>query len=166
MSGIPIIAFSAWSGTGKTTLIEQLIMEMKTRGLRVAVIKHDVHHFEIDHEGKDSWRFSRAGADITVLNSSEKTALIEQRSLTLTQAISMIHDVDLILAEGYQQEHLPKIGISRRETGRGFRLPLSEYAAVVTDEDPADFPRELPVFSFSEIAGLADFIIGLFQLIC
>ena len=160
MSDIPVVAFSAWSGTGKTTVIEQLIKELKSRGLRVAVVKHDAHQFEIDHEGKDSWRFAKAGADITILNSTEKTALIEQRSLTLAQAMSMIHDVDIILAEGYQQEALPRIGICRKATGKGFRLPLSEYIAVITDEDPSSLPPSLPVFSFTDIVPLADFILA------
>ena len=75
MNTIPVIAFSAWSGTGKTTLIEKLIRELKGRGLRIAVIKHDGHSFDIDHEGKDSWRFTKAGADITMISSAEKTAI-------------------------------------------------------------------------------------------
>ena len=61
MNNIPVIAFAAYSGTGKTTLIEKLVRELKNRGLRLAVIKHDGHKFEIDHEGKDSWRFAKAG---------------------------------------------------------------------------------------------------------
>ena len=101
MPSIPVIAFSAWSGTGKTTIIEQLIPLLKQAGLRVAAVKHDAHDFEIDREGKDSWRFTHAGADVTVIQSQTKTALIEQRSLSLADALSRIHDVDVILAEGY-----------------------------------------------------------------
>lgn len=155
---IPVIAFSAWSGTGKTTVIEELIPRLKRRGLRVAVIKHDAHAFEIDREGKDSWRFSRAGADITIINSKEKTALIEQRSLNLSEALSLIRDVDLILAEGYNQDHLPRIGISRKATGKGFRLPLSEYIAVITDEQMPE-SVSLPVFSLHELDEAAEFIL-------
>ena len=101
MNSIPVIMFSAWSGTGKTTIIEQLITSLKQAGLRVAAVKHDAHEFEIDRGGKDSWRFSHAGADITVIQSQQKTALIEQRSLSLSDTLSMLHDVDIILAEGY-----------------------------------------------------------------
>ena len=61
---VPTVGFAGYSGSGKTTLIEQLVRSLKARGLRVAVIKHDVHDFEMDREGKDSWRFSQAGADI------------------------------------------------------------------------------------------------------
>ena len=83
MKEIPLIAFSAYSGAGKTTLIEKLIVELKAQGLRLAVVKHDGHDFEIDHEGKDSWRFAQAGADMTVICSDERTAVIEQRGSDL-----------------------------------------------------------------------------------
>ena len=119
MNNIPIIGFAAYSGTGKTTLIEQIVRNLKSQGYRIAVIKHDAHQFEIDKEGKDSWRFSHAGADMTILSSREKTALIEQRELSFADLISMVHDVDLILVEGYKQENIPRIGISRKAAKRG-----------------------------------------------
>ena len=86
---IPVIGFSAYSGTGKTTLIEKLVACFKADGLRVAVIKHDAHDFEIDKEGKDSWRFAKAGADITLISSASKTAIIEQRPRSFEQNLSM-----------------------------------------------------------------------------
>ena len=167
MSDIPIIAFSAWSGTGKTTIIEQLVPELKARGLRVAVIKHDAHEFEIDKEGKDSWRFSKAGADVTVISSSTSTALIEQRSLELSEVLSRIRDVDLILAEGYNQEGLPTIGISRKATGKGLRLPVTSCTAVITDDEGAAAAAThsgIPVFAHTQISKVAAFITDLFGL--
>jgi molybdopterin-guanine dinucleotide biosynthesis protein MobB len=116
MTNIPVIAFAAYSGTGKTTLIEKLIIALKEKGLRLAVIKHDGHKFEIDHEGKDSWRFAQAGAEITMISSAEKTAYIEQGDLSLEQLLGMVHNVDLILVEGYKNKDLPQIGIARAET--------------------------------------------------
>ena len=169
---VPVIAFSAWSGTGKTTIIEQVIARLKQLGFRVAVIKHDAHDFEIDKEGKDSWRFSKAGADITVINSTNKTALIEQRSLAMSDIISLIHDVDLILVEGYNNENLPKIGISRssagkeasheasnshRNSGKGFRHPLDRYIAIITDEK---FDTSLPAFALDDIEDITGFILS------
>ena len=71
MTNIPIMALAGYSGSGKTTLLEKLIREIKSRGVRLAIIKHDGHQFEIDHEGKDSWRFTHAGADITVVTSAD-----------------------------------------------------------------------------------------------
>jgi len=157
MNKIPIAAFSAWSGTGKTTIIEKLIYELKNRGLRVAAVKHDAHDFDIDREGKDSWRFTQAGADVTVISSDKKTALIEQRSLDFDSLISMIHDVDIIIAEGFNNESLPCIGISRMAAGKGFRRPVDSYIALVTDES---VDTDLPVFRLDDICGLADFIVS------
>lgn len=152
---IPIVAFSAWSGTGKTTLIEKLITELKKSGVRLAVIKHDAHDFEIDYEGKDSWRFAKAGADITILSSARKTACIEKGSLSLKQLIGMVHDVDLILVEGYKNEELPRIGIARKETEKGFTADIDSFIAVVTD---LDIVASVPRFALDDIKGLADFI--------
>lgn len=159
MSSTPIIAFSAWSGTGKTTIIEKLIKELKRRKLKVAAIKHDAHDFEIDREGKDSWRFTRAGADVAAVSSGTKTAFVISRPLDLSGVVSGISDVDIILAEGYNNEDLPCIGISRMDTGKGFRRPCSSYIALITD-DPScnDAAAGIPVFGFGDIKEITDFI--------
>ena len=157
MNNIPIIGFAAYSGTGKTTLIEQIVRNLKSQGYRIAVIKHDAHQFEIDKEGKDSWRFSHAGADMTILSSREKTALIEQRELSFADLISMVHDVDLILVEGYKQENIPRIGISRKAAKKGLPHPSTAYIAVVTD-DEAIAAKYDPVFYLDDIQGISEFI--------
>ena len=156
MAEIPVIAFAAYSGTGKTTVIEQVVRRLKEKGVHVAVIKHDGHRFEIDREGKDSWRFAQAGADITIISSQEKTAYIEQRELKLEQLLAMVHDVDLILVEGYKNGSLPQIGIARRATGKGFTAPLDRFIAVITDMDEVE--TTLPRFTFEDIEGVTEFI--------
>ncbi len=156
MSGIPIFAFSAYSGTGKTTVIEKLVCVLKKEGLRVAVIKHHSHDFEIDKDGKDSKRFTDAGADISLISSGSKTAFIENRSLGLSQIIDRVHDVDIILVEGYKNENLPKIGIARKDTDKGSTAPLDSFAAIITDIDNIDSP--VPVFTLDDIEGLKNFI--------
>lgn len=156
MRSIPAIAFAAYSGTGKTTLIEKLIRELKGRGVRLAVIKHDSHRFEIDHEEKDSWRFSNAGADITLISSPEKTAYMERGELPLEQLLGMIRGVDLILIEGYKHEALPQIGIARAATGQGFPFAPEHFIALVTDME-LDTP--IPCFGLEDIVPLADFIL-------
>ena len=156
MNSIPVIGFAAWSDTGKTTLVEKLVMTFKSQGYRIAVLKHDAHRFEIDKEGKDSWRFAKAGADMTLISSAEKTAIIEQRPRTFEQNLGMIHDVDLILVEGYKQENIPRIGISRKATGKGFPHPLEQYSAVVTDDDTLN--ADIPVFGLEDIEAIAEFI--------
>ena len=157
MNTIPIIGFSAYSGTGNTTLIEQIVRVLKSQGYRIAVIKHDAHQFEIDQEGKDSWRFSPAGADMTIISSQDKTAMIEQREVNFTDLIAMIHDVDLILVEGYKQERIPRIGISRKAAGKGLPHAAKEYIAVVTDDEVLSAKYD-PVFSLDDVQGISDFI--------
>ncbi len=156
MKKIPVLGFSAYSGTGKTTLIERLVRNLKMQGLRVAVIKHDAHRIEIDREGKDSWRFTQAGAEISIVSSAEKTACIEQRSLQFEQVIAKVHDVDLILVEGYKKEPLTQIGICRKETGKDFPDDLSRYVAVVTDIE--EIKTDVPKFDFEDIDKLTEFI--------
>lgn len=154
---IPIIGFAAYSGTGKTTLITQIVRELKAQGYRVCVIKHDAHQFEIDREGKDSWRFAQAGADMTILSSPAKTAMIEQRERSFSQVTAMVHDVDLVLVEGYKQENIPRIGICRKATGKGLPHPVGTYIGLVTD-DGSIFTEGIPVFSPEDISGITAFI--------
>lgn len=157
MEGIPILAFAAYSGTGKTTLIERIVQTMKGRGLRTAVIKHDGHDYDIDHRGRDSWRYTQAGADISVISSAGKTALIEHCPLSLTQVTAMIHDVDLILVEGWKDEPLTQIGLCRQASGKGFPSDIGRYVAVVTDMAMEDPP--VPCFGFDDVQELTEFIL-------
>ena len=157
MADIPVFSVVAFSGTGKTTLLEKLITELRARGLRVAVIKHDAHEFDIDHEGKDSWRFSRAGAEVTVVVSGSKAAVIENRPVPLETLLGKISDVDIILTEGYKSGAWPKIAVRRNATGKPLPLPASECFAVVTDVPEQ---TETPCFGLDDLSGLADLIIS------
>ena len=156
MTNIPIMAFAGYSGSGKTTLLEKLIREIKSRGVRLAIIKHDGHQFEIDHEGKDSWRFTHAGADITVVTSADKTACVSLGECPLSNLLSGIHDVDLVLIEGFKNEKLPQIGVARRENGKGFTAPLEHFLAIITD---MDVESPVPCFGYEDIPAIADFIL-------
>lgn len=158
MEQTPVIGFAAWSGTGKTTLIEKLVVSLKAQGLRLAVVKHDAHNFEIDKEGKDTWRFAQAGADMTLISSASKTAVVEYRPRTFRENLSMIHDVDLILVEGYKQEDIPRIGISRKATGKGLTAPAGDFIAVVTDDDAIIQASPVPCFALDDVSGLTEFI--------
>lgn len=157
-SSVPIYSVVAYSGTGKTTLIEKLVAELKTRGLRVAVVKHDAHEFEIDREGKDSWRFTRAGADVTVVVSGTKAAVMENRPVELDAILDRITDVDLILTEGYKSGAFPKIALQRAATGKPLPLPPSECFAIVTD---AEQYSEAPCFGLDDVSALADLLTSL-----
>ena len=156
MDNIPMIGFAAWSGTGKTTLIEKLIGYFKGRGLRVAVIKHDGHDFEIDRPGKDSWRFTQAGADVSLITSGEKTALVERRGLTLAQAAALAGEVDLILVEGWKGGDFPRIGLARLAAGKDLPRQAGPFLAVVADRE---LPCGCPRFGFDDIEEIGGFIL-------
>ena len=156
MSRIPVYSVVAFSGTGKTTLLEKLVAELKTRGFRVAVIKHDAHDFDIDHEGKDSWRLTRAGADVTIVASGNKAAIMENRPVPLESLIHGITDVDVILTEGYKGGEWPKIALKRGATGKPLPLPADDCFAILTDVPEK---TTAPCFTLDDVSGLADLII-------
>lgn len=155
INGIPVYSFVAYSGTGKTTLLEKLIPELKKRGLRLAVVKHDAHEFEIDHQGKDSWRMTQAGADVTVISSETHAAIIENRPVDTEVLLSRITDVDIILTEGYKHGRHPKIGVFREATGKPLPEVDGGYLAVMSDVPQQS---EVPRFALGDIEGLANFI--------
>ena len=156
-NNIPIYSVVAFSGTGKTTLLEKLIHELKTRGQRVAVIKHDAHEFEIDREGKDSWRLSRAGSDVTAIVSETKAVIIENRNVPLETLIGKITDVDIILTEGYKHGPWPKIAVCRKATGKPLPIPPGECFAIVSDT--GEYPG-IPLFGLDDAGLIADLLIS------
>lgn len=155
MNDLPIYSIVAFSGTGKTTLLEKLIPELKRRGLRVAVVKHDAHDFDIDHEGKDSYRMTLAGADITAIASSTKAAIMENRPVSPETLLAAIKDVDVILTEGYKHGPWPKIGLLRTASGKPLPAPPEEYMAIMTD---AVLDTKTPCFELDDVSSLADLI--------
>ncbi len=115
-----LIPFVGSSGSGKTTLLEKIIPELKKRGYLLGVIKHDTHQFEIDHEGKDSYRLKKAGAHSVCISSSEKLGLVKNVDEDLSPdyiANDLFSNLDLVLTEGYKDFPVPKIEIFRSEVG-------------------------------------------------
>ena len=155
-SGIPVYSFIAYSGTGKTTLLEKLILEFKKRGFRVAAVKHDAHEFEIDYPGKDSWRMTQAGADVTIIASSTHAAIMENRPVDTETLLSRIADVDIILTEGYRYGNWPKIGIFREAAGKPLPEVEGAYLAVLCD---TPYETSVPCFGLNDVKTLADFLI-------
>lgn len=152
---IPIVSFVAYSGTGKTTFLERLIPKLKARGLKIAIVKHDGHRFEIDHEGKDSDRFTKAGADVTGLISSEKAVLMENRQTDPKDFLKKIDGVDLILTEGFKQGPWPKIMLHRKGNGKPMPLLPEECLAVISDAEVMDCEN---LFTLEEAEKTADFL--------
>ena len=159
---IPAVSFVAKSGTGKTTYIEALVRFLKEKGLNVAVIKHDAHGFEIDKPGKDSYRFSHAGADTVLLSSGEKTAVVlrHEAAPKLEDMIKWAErsGADIIITEGYKHENLPKIEVLRKGYSEEFVSDAHERIAVVAD---FEVDTKLPVFSLNEPEEIVDFILSL-----
>jgi molybdopterin-guanine dinucleotide biosynthesis protein B/molybdopterin-guanine dinucleotide biosynthesis protein len=156
------VSFVAKSGTGKTTLLEKVIVELKGRGWRVGVIKHDAHRFDIDHPGKDSHRLTAAGADTMLISSPEKLALIRQHAAqpSIEELIATYFgDVDIILTEGFKKGGLPKIEVHRAERSPTLLCRGEQYdptlLAVASDE-----PLELdvPLLDINNPAQVADFV--------
>ncbi len=156
---IPVVSITGRSNTGKTTLIEKMIPELNRRGYRVATIKHNLHGFEIDHVGKDSWRHKKAGAKITVLASPGKVAVIEdvENDLGISELRDRyIHSVDITLLEGFKGNPFPKIEV--------FRAVL-EHEPLCTREDnliafAADVPldRGVPCLDLNDVKAIVDLI--------
>ena len=134
----PVLCFVGRKNSGKTTLMEKVIAGLKAAGHRVAAVKHDAHRFEIDHPGKDSFRFTAAGADITVISSREKTAVVRhhREEILLESILSrFVEGVDIVLAEGYKASRFPKIEVHRKATGEPLiDPPPPGLIAVATDE--------------------------------
>ena len=153
----PIVTIVGKSKSGKTTLMEELIRELKSRGYRVGTIKHTPQGMTFDEPDKDSWRHIQAGSEATVISSSDRVVLIKPvaQALTLEEVAHLVgEDCDIILAEGFKQDNAPKIEVHRREVGP----PLSavkKLIAMATDE-----PLETKVrqFSLQDIKGLADLL--------
>lgn len=158
---IPIISVVGKSGVGKTTFLEKLIAELKQRGLRVAIVKHDVHGFEMDRPGKDSWRLAQAGSDSVVIAAPRKLALIKrlEREMALGEIAALLTDVDIILTEGYKRGDAPKIEVSRRERGGELLCTPDELVAIVSDQT---FDLDVPQFGLDDTGGLVDLLEGRF----
>ena len=154
---IPIISVVGKSGVGKTTFLEKLIAELKRRGHRVATVKHDVHGFEIDQPGKDSWRLAQAGSDSVVIASPQRLALIKRLDgeMPLGEIAALLTDVDIILTEGYKRGDAPKIEVSRRERGEELLCTPDELAAIVADQP---FDLDVPQFGLDDAAGIVDLL--------
>lgn len=163
----PVVSIVAKSGTGKTTLLEKLIRELKTRGYRVAAVKHDAHSFSIDHEGKDSWRLTQAGADTMLITSPEKVAMVRKNPVpepVLTETIATYcGDVDIVLTEGFKRSSMPKIEVHRLERSPTLLCRGAEddptLFAVASDEA---LELDVPVFDINDAVGLCDLIVERF----
>lgn len=165
---VPILGFAAASGTGKTTLLTQLIPLLNQQKLRVGLIKHSHHNFEIDKPGKDSFRLREAGANPVMLVSSHRRAIItefaEPNEPCLLDQLSAFAqtEVDLILVEGFKSEAFPKIELHRVELNQALLYPHDGNIIAVASNVQLALPKSLVALDLNNPVMIAEFIVAYF----
>lgn len=157
---IPYLSFSAKSGTGKTTYLEKLVASLKKKGLRIALIKHDAHGFELDQPGKDSYRLRKAGVDTMILSGPNQTVRMDTHlsgEPSLKQLLASIHNADLILIEGYKFGSQPKIQLLRKGYSE---TPVGNQENTIAFVTDFSYQTDLPVFDLNQPQELADYLIA------
>ncbi|OGN99859.1 MAG: molybdopterin-guanine dinucleotide biosynthesis protein B [Chloroflexi bacterium RBG_13_51_52] len=153
-----IISIVGKSSSGKTTLLEALIAELKKRGYKVAIVKHSHHKDDLDTAAKDTWRFTKAGSELSVINSLDHLAIYRRMDDYFDpKDISnfVLWDFDILLTEGFKGSNYPKIEVHRNEQGQELLTDPKLLLAVVTDT-PLDI--SVPQFSHDDVSGIADII--------
>ena len=165
---IPILGFAATSGTGKTTLLTQLIPLLKQHNIRVGLIKHSHHNFQIDKPGKDSFRLREAGASPVMLVSSHRRAIITEFATAqepcLDEQLSHFDQscLDLILVEGFKSELFPKIELHRPSLTLPLLYPDDSSIIAIASDQPLTLQRELVSLDLNNIPQIAQFILQTF----
>ena len=161
-----VIGFRGYSGSGKTTLVEQVVRRLRQAGRRVSVVKHAHHAFDIDQEGKDSWRHRQAGAFEVVIASDRRLAKIrefEQRAdPTVHDLIAELSPCDWVLVEGFKRATLPKIEVWRASTGHAVQYPIDPQVVAICTDSPAQLPEptQVPLLNLNEAQEVVDFLLG------
>ena len=161
---VPVAAIVGFSNSGKTTVMEKLVSEMVGRGFRVGTVKHDVHGFDMDHPGKDTWRHKQAGATATIISSPRQIGMVKDvdHDHDPLELASLMPDVDLVLLEGYKRAAIPKIEVFRSEVSKKiFNQDDPNLVAVISD---AKHHIPVPCFGHEEIGRITDFLIDRFAL--
>lgn len=161
-----VVAFAGYSGSGKTTLVESLIPVLKQRGLRVSVVKHAHHKFDIDHPGKDTWRHRQAGALEVVVASENRLALIREfekpTTLSVHHLIAELYEgVDWVLVEGFKSSDLLKVEVWRAESGQPVRYPDDDFVVAIATDSPGQLPQATlrPVLDLNDVNAVADWLL-------
>jgi molybdopterin-guanine dinucleotide biosynthesis protein B len=160
-----VIGFCGYSGSGKTTLVEQLVVRLKLAGQRVSVVKHAHHAFDIDHEGKDSWRHRQAGAFEVIVASNKRLAKIReyehQAEPDVHELIKELLDCDWVLVEGFKRAALPKIEIWRAAAGKPVLYPHDKNVVAVCTDSAAELPAvtDLPVLDLNDTEAVVAYLL-------
>lgn len=157
-----IYGVAGWKNAGKTGLMERLVAEITSRGFSVSTVKHAHHSFDVDHEGKDSFRHRVAGATEVLLASRSRFALMHElrdsEEPSLETLLARLAPVDLVLVEGYKRDSHMKVEAHRAETGNPLIAPGDDTIRAVASDVPLDIDR--PVFDLNDTSAVADFILA------
>jgi molybdopterin-guanine dinucleotide biosynthesis protein B len=160
MTRMKIFGFAGWSGSGKTTLIEKLIPRFVKQGLRVSLIKHAHHTFDVDQPGKDSYRHRHAGASEILVTSSRRWVLMHElrgaHEPSFDQHIRHVSPCDLLLVEGFKFAPIPKLEVWRAETGEALLHPNDPHIVALATDSRVE--TRLPLFDLNDDASIASFI--------
>jgi len=155
-----VFGFAGWSGSGKTTLIEKLIPRFTGRGLRVSLIKHAHHTFDVDHPGKDSYRHRHAGAGEVLVTSSRRWVLMHElrgtQEPTFEEQVKHLSPCDLLIVEGFKHAPIPKLEVWRALTGESLLHPQDPHIVAVASD--AKVETKLPLLDLNDDAAIAEFI--------
>lgn len=162
-----VVGFAGFSGSGKTTLVERLIPALRHKGLRVSVVKHAHHRFDIDHEGKDTYRHREAGAFEVVVASDQRLALMREFEVTKRPTVhhllaELYEGVDWVLVEGFKDSDLQKIEVWRAVTGKPARYLEDDFITAIATDSPVQLPTptQLPVLDLNDPDAVVDWLVS------
>jgi len=161
---IPVLGFAAYSGTGKTTLLKQLLPLLRSRGLRIGMIKHAHHDFDIDTPGKDSYELRKAGANEMLIASGKRWALMveteKEGDPVLQEMLDRLdqNNLDLVLVEGFKHEAFPKIELHRPSVEKPLIFPEDPNVIAIATDAELSRKTELPLLDINDIQAVVDFI--------
>jgi len=159
-----LFGFAGWSGSGKTTLIERIVPLLTARDLRVSLVKHAHHTFDIDQPGKDSWRHRHAGCSEVLVSSALRWALVHElrgdAELTLRDAIARVSPCDLLLIEGFKTAAIPKLEVWRKDQTEPMLFPGDPFIRGIATDDPRRFAGRLPAFALEDVDAIATFVMA------
>ncbi|HAS6638213.1 bifunctional molybdopterin-guanine dinucleotide biosynthesis adaptor protein MobB/molybdopterin molybdotransferase MoeA [Vibrio parahaemolyticus] len=164
---IPILGFAAYSGTGKTTLLEALLPKLTEAGLRIGMLKHAHHNFDVDNPGKDSYRLRKAGASQMLIASRNRFALMTETPEAEAEFEYLLtrfdeDKLDVVLVEGCKNIAFPKIELHREEVGKPWLYPHDENIIAIAS-DSAELDSELPQMNINDLDAIAQFVLQYVQ---
>ena len=162
-----VVGFAGYSGSGKTTLVERLIPAFRLKGLRVSVVKHAHHRFDIDHPGKDTYRHREAGAFEVVVASDRRLALMREfeqdAQLSVHQLIAELYEgVDWVLVEGFKDSDVLKVEVWRAQANKPARYMDDDFVVAIATDSSAELPHATlrPVLDLNDADAVVDWLIA------